>query len=63
MPSIGTGADSPQAAVEAIAGSTHGFCVVLSLSFYLFILVGLTSWSHDMFFTQSRDDVTPTNRV
>ena len=45
----------PQAAVEAIAGGAHGFCVVLSLSF--FILVGLTSGSHDMFFAQTRDDV------
>ncbi len=36
---IGTGADGPQAAVEAIAGGAHGFHVVLSLSF-LFIYFG-----------------------
>jgi hypothetical protein len=65
MPSIGMGADGLQAAVEAVAGGAHGFCVVLlSLSlFHLFILVGLTSWSHKMFFAQTRDYVTPTNRV
>ena len=45
------GRGRPQAAVEAIAGGAHCFCVVLSLSF-LFILVGLTSGSHDMFFAQ-----------
>jgi hypothetical protein len=57
------GVDNPQAVVEAIAGGAHGFRVVLSLFFYLLILVGLTSWSGDMFLAHSRDDVTHTNRV
>jgi hypothetical protein len=34
------GADGPQAAVEAIAGGAHGFCVVLSLPFlFLFLFL------------------------
>ena len=62
MPSFGTGADGSQATVEAIAGGAHGFCVVLSLFFYLFILVGLTSWSYNIFFAQTRDYVTHTKQ-
>jgi hypothetical protein len=33
------GKDGPQAAIEAIAGGAHGFCVVLSLPF-IFIYFG-----------------------
>jgi len=47
------GRGRPQAAVEAIAGGAHCFCVVLSLSFFIFILVGLMSGSHDMFFAHN----------
>ena len=35
-PSSGIGADGPQVVVEAMAGVTHGFCVDLSLSLFLF---------------------------
>jgi hypothetical protein len=39
--------------LAATAGDAHDFCVVLSLSLFLFILVRLTGWSHDTFFAQS----------
>jgi hypothetical protein len=35
-----------------MAGDAHGFGDVVSLSLFLFILVGLTSWSRASFFLE-----------
>ena len=52
----GTRAGEAWATLAATAGDAHGFGDVLSLSLslFLFILVGLTSWSHNTFFANPR---------
>ena len=50
----GTRAGEAWATLAATAGDAHGFGDVVSLSLFLFILVGLTSWSYDTFLASSR---------